>query len=111
MTSRSEEWWEDRHLRVSEEEASAPRRFVVAELDGEPQGYAIYRTHFNFEGGLPASRLVVREALGSTPQGMATIWRYLLDVDWMSVVEVPYARPDSAAGRSTSRTHRASCIR
>ena len=94
MTSRSEEWWEDRHLRLPEDEAAAPKRFVVVELDGEPQGYAIYRTHFSFEGGLPASRLAVREALGATPQATAAIWRYVLDVDWMSVVEVPYAPPD-----------------
>ena len=65
--------------------ADAPRRFVVLELDGEPQAYAIYRTHFGFEGGLPASRLVVREALGATPQATAAIWRFLLDVDWMAV--------------------------
>jgi len=94
MTSRSEEWWDDRQLRVSEEESSAPRRFVVLELDGEPQAYAIYRTHFAFEGGLPASRLAVREALGATPQATAAIWRFLLDVDWMSVAEVPLAPPD-----------------
>jgi predicted acetyltransferase len=94
MMSRSEEWWGDRHLRLPEDEAAAPKRFVVLELDGETLAYAIYRTHFNFEGGLPASRLVVREALGATPQATAAIWRYLLDVDWMSVVEVPYAPPD-----------------
>ncbi len=94
MTSRNETWWEDRQLRLPEYEADAPRRFVVLELDGDPLGYAIYRTHFSFEGGLPASRLVVREALGATPQAMAAIWRFLLDVDWMSVVEVPYAPPD-----------------
>jgi predicted acetyltransferase len=94
MTSRSEEWWSDRHLRLPEHEADAPRRFVVLELDGEPQGYAVYRTHFAFEGGLPGSRLVVREALGVTPQATAAVWRFLLDVDWMSVVEVPFAPPD-----------------
>ena len=66
----------------------------MLEVDGEPHGYAIYRTHFDFEGGLPASRLVVREALGSTPQATAAIWRFLLDVDWMAVVEVPFAPPD-----------------
>ena len=60
----------------------------MLEVDGEPQAYAIYRTHFGFEGGLPASRLVVREALGATPQATAAIWRFLLDVDWMAVVEV-----------------------
>ncbi len=94
MMSRSEAWWEDRHLRMPEDEASAPKRFVVLELGGEPQGYAIYRTHFAFEGGLPGSRLVVREALGTTPQATAGVWRYLLDVDWMSVAEVPLAPPD-----------------
>jgi predicted acetyltransferase len=94
MPSRSETWWEDRQLRMSEEEASAPKRFVVLEVDGEPLGYAIYRTHFGFEGGLPGSRLAVREALGSTPQATAAIWRFLLDVDWMAVAEVPFAPPD-----------------
>jgi predicted acetyltransferase len=75
-------------------EAEAPRRFVALEIDGEPQAYAIYRTHFAFEGGLPASRLAVREALGVTPQATAAIWRFLLDVDWMAVAEVPFAPPD-----------------
>ncbi|HEY2183278.1 MAG TPA: GNAT family N-acetyltransferase [Gaiellaceae bacterium] len=94
MTSRSEEWWEDRHLRMPEDEASAPKRFVVVELDGEPQGYAIYRTHFEFDGGSASSRLVVREAVGATPQATAAIWRFVLDVDWMATVEVFLAPPD-----------------
>jgi predicted acetyltransferase len=94
MPSRNEAWWSDRQLRLPDYETDAPRRFVVLELDGKPQGYAIYRTHFAFEGGLPASRLVVREALGVTPQATAAIWRFLLDVDWMAVAEVPFAPPD-----------------
>jgi predicted acetyltransferase len=94
MTSRSDVWWEERHLRLEETEKDAPRRFVVVEADGEPQAYAVYRTRFAFEGGLPASRLIVREALGATPQASAAIWRFLLDVDWMAVVEVALAPPD-----------------
>jgi predicted acetyltransferase len=94
MTSRDEAWWEIRQLRMPDEEKAAPRRFVVHERDGEALAYAIYRTHFAFEGGLPGSRLVVREALGTTPQATAVIWRFLLDVDWMAVVEVPFAPPD-----------------
>jgi predicted acetyltransferase len=94
MTSRSEAWWEERQLRLPEEEAAAPRRFVVLEVDGEPQAYAVYRTHFGFEGGSASSRLVVREALGRTPQAMAAIWRFLLDVDWMAVVEASLVPPD-----------------
>ena len=94
MPSRSEAWWEERHLRLPEEEADAPRRFVVVELDGRPLAYAIYRTRFGFDSGLASSRLIVREALGATPQATAAIWRFLLDVDWMAVVEVPLVPPD-----------------
>jgi predicted acetyltransferase len=94
MTSRSETWWEDRQLRVSEQDAQAPPRHVVLELDGEPLGYAIYRTHSSWEGGSATSRLSVREALGATPQATAAIWRFLLDVDWMATVEVFLAPPD-----------------
>src|SRR5204862_449392 len=94
MTSRSDVWWEERHLRLEEDEKDAPRRFVVLEADGEPQAYAVYRTRFSFEEGLPASRLIVREALGATPAATAAIWRFVLDVDWMSVVEVSLAPPD-----------------
>jgi predicted acetyltransferase len=94
MTSRSETWWQNRHLRMPEEEASAPRRLVVLELAGGPAAYAIYRTHFSFGGGSATSRLVVREALGATPQATAAIWRFLLDVDWMATVEVSLAPPD-----------------
>jgi predicted acetyltransferase len=94
MMSRNEVWWEDRHLRQEENESDAPRRFVVLELDGEPLAYAIYRTHFSFDGGSASSRLVVREALGTTPQATAAIWRFVLDVDWMGSVEIYLAPPD-----------------
>jgi predicted acetyltransferase len=94
MPSRSEAWWEARVLRLPEDEAKSPRKFVALEVGGEAIAYAIYRTSFNFEGGLPASRLTVREAFGSTPEAMAAIWRFLLDIDWMAVTEVPYAPPD-----------------
>jgi predicted acetyltransferase len=94
MLSRSETWWRARQLHLPEDEAGSPKRFVALEVDGEPLAYAIYRTNFNFEGGLSATKLVVREALGSTPEAMAAIWRFLLDVDWTAVVEVPFVPPD-----------------
>jgi predicted acetyltransferase len=94
MMSRNDVWWEERHLRQEERESEAPRRFVALDVDGETQAYAVYRTHFGFDGGLAASRLVVREALGATAAATAAIWRFLLDVDWMAVVEVSLAPPD-----------------
>ena len=94
MTSRSEAWWQNRQLRMPGEEAAAPRRFVVLELDGSPAAYAIYRTHFSFGEVAVTSRLVVKEALGATPQATAAIWRFLLDVDWIATVELSLAPPD-----------------
>src|SRR2546430_2617859 len=44
MTSRSAQWWKIRHLRIGNDEKDAPRRFVAFDIDGETQGYAIYRT-------------------------------------------------------------------
>jgi predicted acetyltransferase len=94
MTSRSGAWWQNRQLHMSDEEGSAPRRFVVLELDGSPAAYAIYRTHFSFGDVAVTSRLVVKEALGATPQATAAIWRFLLDVDWIATVELSLAPPD-----------------
>jgi predicted acetyltransferase len=94
MTSRSEAWWETRRLFLPESEAAAPLRFTVLEVDGEPQAYAIWRTHMSWEAGSATSRIAVREALGATPQATAAIWRFLLDVDWMAMLETFLAPPD-----------------
>jgi predicted acetyltransferase len=107
MMSRSQTWWANRHLRLEENEASAPRRFVVLEVDAAPVAYAIYRTHFSFDGGSSSSRLVVREALGATPQATAAIWRFLLDVDWMAGVEESLAPPDHPLFLLLARPRRA----
>jgi predicted acetyltransferase len=92
--ARSDTWWALRRLRIPDEEASSPRRFVALDLDGETQAYAIYRTHPGFEHGVSTARLQVFEAVGATPQATAEIWRYLLDVDWMATVEASLLPPD-----------------
>ncbi|MBV8562105.1 MAG: GNAT family N-acetyltransferase, partial [Actinobacteria bacterium] len=94
MFARTDDWWRLRRLRLPQEEASSPRRFVALEIDGQTQAYAIYRTFFEMEDSVSKSRLVVAEALGSTPQATAEIWRFLLDVDWMAVTETTLAPPD-----------------
>lgn len=90
--ARSEAWWTLRRLRQPDE--GPEQRFVVLEIDGEPQGYAIYQTHFAFAEGSMASRLVVKEAVGATPQATAEIWRFVLDVDWIATVEAELLPPD-----------------
>ena len=95
MTSRSDAWWEDRHLRLRR--ATKPTRRAASSCSRSTASRRRTRSTGRTSPSravCPASRLVVREALGATPQATAAIWRFLLDVDWMSVVEVPLAPPD-----------------
>jgi predicted acetyltransferase len=92
--ARSKDWWELRTLRIPDEEKANPRRFVALELDGETQGYAVFRSHPGFEAGVSNARLEVLEAIASTPQAAAELWRFLLDVDWTATVEAELLPPD-----------------
>jgi predicted acetyltransferase len=84
---RTKAWWELRRLRMPDEEKANPKRFVVLELDGSVQAYAIYRQFPSFEAGVSNGRLEVVEAIGATPHATAQIWRFLLDVDWYATLE------------------------
>ena len=84
MFSRSREWWEVRALIDLPErrQGAGPQRLVVFERDGEVVGYAIYRHAPKWEAGSASGEVRVVEALGTTPEAMAAVWRYLLDIDW-----------------------------
>jgi predicted acetyltransferase len=72
---------------MPDEEKSNPKRFVALELEGSVQAYAIYRQFPAFEEGTSNARLEVVEAVGTTPQATAEIWRFLLDIDWYATLE------------------------
>jgi len=92
--TRSATWWEKRPLRIPDEEAANPRRFVALDLDDAVQAYAIYRTKPGFEAGASTAKLEVLEAVGATPQATAEVWRFLLDVDWIETVSAGLLPPD-----------------
>jgi predicted acetyltransferase len=94
MFARTPEWWELRTLRMPEEEAATPKRFVVLELDGTARAYGIYRSHPKFEDAVSKARLEVIEAFGTMPQATAEIWRFLLDIDWSATVDTELLPPD-----------------
>jgi predicted acetyltransferase len=87
--ARSEAWWETRVLDdpPDRRQGRGPKRFAVVERDREPTAYAIYRHAPKFEGMVSKSTLVVVEAVGADAGALATIWRYLLDVDWSETIE------------------------
>jgi predicted acetyltransferase len=84
MLGRSRAWWEFRILFEvpGSGEGAGPKRFVVLERDGRPEGYAIYRHHTKWTEGTADSDLQVVEAIALDGRPTAELWRYLLDVDW-----------------------------
>jgi predicted acetyltransferase len=84
MLARSRNWWEYRILYDTPEnrEGGGPKRLVVLERDGRPEGYAVYRHKPKWEHGVPDGDVEVIEAIALDGSPTAEIWRFLLDIDW-----------------------------
>jgi predicted acetyltransferase len=83
MLGRTRNWWEFRILiEPSQGGQDPPKRMVVLEKDGRPEGYAIYRHKPKWDEGIADSELQVVEAIALDGRPTAEIWRYLLDIDW-----------------------------
>ncbi|HYZ78260.1 MAG TPA: GNAT family N-acetyltransferase [Gaiellaceae bacterium] len=91
MFARSADWWESRLLSDPDwlRRGRGEMQRALLELDGEPVGYALYRLNLSFEYGSSTGELDVVEALGTGPQAVAELWRFLLDVDWMDRIKAP----------------------
>jgi predicted acetyltransferase len=88
MFDRSPDWWDLRIVDDPEDRrgGGGPKHFAALEVDGRLEAYAVYRIHAGFGGTGFSSRLEVIEALGATPAATASIWRFLLDVDWVDTI-------------------------
>ena len=96
MILRTREWWEDRSISDPPERrwGGGPKRLALLERDGVAAGYAIYRHHIAFDQGSSASKLEVVEAIGVDPPAVASVWRFLLDVDWSATIACSLVPPD-----------------
>jgi len=88
MLERSSSWWEHRLIADPEESrfGAGAKHFAVLEIDGEPKAYAIYRLHVSFGDLGPETRLQTTEVIAADTVATASIWRYLLDIDWTQTV-------------------------
>ena len=84
MFERSATWWEIRVLSDPPEfrGGGGPKHFVVHEVDGVPQGYAIYRLSGEWGDFGPESAVRANEVVEATPEAAVALWRFLLDIDW-----------------------------
>jgi predicted acetyltransferase len=89
MMSRSDVWWEIRRL-GDYDKGAPPLQRVLVEIDGRPEGYALYR--FAEKIGMDAlldAPLCVVEAVAASPHATAALWRYLCDIDLVGRIEWP----------------------
>jgi predicted acetyltransferase len=84
MIARTRDWWEQRILWDVEyrRRGGGEQTRVVYEVNGKPEGYAIYHMHFGTMGGAAAGFVRAVEAVGTTMEATREVWRYLFDVDW-----------------------------
>jgi len=83
MFARSPEWW--RHHVLSDpphnRRGRSPMARVVLEVGGRPEAYATYRVNGSWEQGVPTGSLEVEEALATSTEATAALWRFLFGVD------------------------------
>jgi predicted acetyltransferase len=88
MYERTAAWWEQRTLIDLPEFrfGAGPKIYAVLEVGGVAQAYALYRLNVSFGNFGPETKVQPQEVIGVTPAATASIWRYLLDVDWTQTV-------------------------
>jgi predicted acetyltransferase len=88
MYERTAAWWEQRVLIDLPEFrfGAGPKIYAVLEVGGVAQAYALYRLNVSFGNLGPETKVQPQEVIGATPASLASIWRYLLDVDWTQTV-------------------------
>jgi predicted acetyltransferase len=85
MFTRTRAWWQVRRLR--QRPPKPPGNAVVIELDDGAQAYALYRHEFGMRHMVTETKLEVGEALGTSPQALDAVWRYLLAIDWVARID------------------------
>jgi predicted acetyltransferase len=74
MLSRSEHWWDAHRLADPEHwrDGASPKFYALLELDGRPEGYAMYRIASKWERGFPEGLVRVSEAIATSPRRPAS---------------------------------------
>jgi predicted acetyltransferase len=90
MFTRTPEWWRVRRLYQRPGRSGGQQMRVALELDGDHEAYALYRLNFAARQMVSETTLEVGEALGTSPEALSAIWRYLLGIDWVARIEAPW---------------------
>jgi predicted acetyltransferase len=88
MFARSPEWWRARSLTDPHwrRRGGGEMQCVVIESGRAVTAYALYRLNVAFDRGVQTGSVEVIEAMGDSPEATRTLWRFLLDIDWLARV-------------------------
>jgi predicted acetyltransferase len=83
MFRRTSAWWQDRILTDNDwkRRGGGSLQCAVLDIGGKPAAYAFYRINPWSERGSPTGNVFVVEAMSGSPEGMFSIWRFLLGID------------------------------
>jgi predicted acetyltransferase len=89
MLSRSEPRWD---ARVQDPEhwrdGASPKYFVLVEIDGRGEAFAMYRIKEKWERGMPQGELRLVDAIATSTEATRELWRYLFSVDLIARVSL-----------------------
>ncbi len=86
--TRSEAWWRDHILRDDKDNrrGAGPLLKYVYEVDGNAEGYALYRIKDDWDDRGPRNQLLVMEAVATTNRAERGIWTFLFNVDLVRTI-------------------------
>lgn len=89
MLARTDQWWDAHRLADPEHwrDGAGPKLYALLELDGAPEGYAIYRVAAKWEGGFPAGEVRITEAFAVSTDATRELWRFLTGIDLVTRVK------------------------
>ena len=98
MISRSEHWWKEHRLPDPESwrRGASQKFYAVVEVDGEVEGYAMYRVKSEWEDGMPRGQVRVVESFTVSSAAERELWRFLFSIDLTVTVQAYYLDPASS---------------
>jgi predicted acetyltransferase len=89
MMSRSNERWNGRvedpeHWR----DGASVKYYVLIELDGQGEAFAMYRVKQKWERGMSQSELMLVDAIATSTEATRELWRYIFSVDLIARVSL-----------------------
>jgi predicted acetyltransferase len=89
MLTRDERWWKEHRLADPESwrHGASKKLYALAEVDGEPEGYAYYRVKDDWQEGFAKSEVRALEVIGTTPLAERGLWKFLHELDLTVLVE------------------------